>query len=218
MTKNKVNDQEYVAELPGTLYTVQGNAYHIDRKGVEAIAPGLLDKVSLSHLLHESDALVQAPAFLMYYALLLGLWISVSWGFVISTSTFFIAYLLWPWFSLGVLPTFFRFISREPTVFVVSALLLSLHGMLGIEAAMWSGLVGFVVLRAWLMFSRNRRMHVNPSQNDRILHTMIDRHALRFGLPSVRTAAMEQKLNYYLHYQRTSKRHSDQSPNEKTQG
>jgi hypothetical protein len=205
MSKHNVNDQEYFAEIPGTLYTVQGNTYHIDRKGVEHVAPGLLDKVSLSQLLYDSDALVQAPAYVMYYTLLGSLWISVEWGLIASALTFLLAYGLWPWFSLGSLPSLFRFISREQVTFSVSALLLPLHGMYGTEAAMWIGLLGFIVLRVWLMFSRNRRMNINPSQNDRILHMIIDRYALRFGLPSLRTAAMEQKLNFYLRYRRTSK-------------
>jgi len=222
MSKHAVHDQQYFPEIPGTLYTVQGNTYHIDRKGVEQVAPGLLEKMSLSQILYDADALIQAPAYLTYYTLLIGLWISVEWGLIGSALVYMLAYWLWPWFSLGALPAFFREISRESVVFVASALLLSLHGMYGTEAAMWIGLVGFVVLRVWLMFSRNRRMNINPSQNDRILYTIIDRNALRFGIPSLRTAAIEQHLHYYLTYRRTSNRHShrtsNNNKNEKTQG
>ncbi len=204
--RKKVSD--YYVEVPGGLLTASGIFYHIDSSGVEHLVPGLLGKVRLRDLLQEADAQSSAFLFWGYYALLAGLFWNVYAAIGLFVIVSMLAYLLRPSLAGTAVGKFQVVIVNEPLSYVLTAIVLIWFGYNELLPPMWTGLGAFLALRVVLALLKGGKNHSFPSKNDRILHFVLQKHALRLGLS---TPAIDEIQNNLISYLNTTKRRKSDS-------
>lgn len=194
---------DYFVEVPGGLLTASGIFYHIDSSGVEQLVPGLLDKVKLRDLLQEADAQSSAFLFWGYYALLAGLFWNVFAALGLFVIVGVLAYVLRPSLAGTSAGKFQIVVVNEPLSYVVTAAVLIWFGYNEMLPPMWTGLGAFLSLRIVLALLKGGKNHSFPSKNDRILHFVLQKHALRLGLS---TPAIDEIQNNLISYLNSTKR------------
>lgn len=199
---------DYYVEVPGGLLTATGNFYHIDSAGVEHLVPGLLDKLKLRDLLQEADAQSTAFMFWGFYALLAGLFWNAYAAVGICLVVGLVTLMLRPSFAGNAVGKFQIVIVNEPLSFVITAGVLFWFGYNELLLPMWTGLGAFLCLRIVLVLLKGGKNHSFPSKNDRILHFVLHRHALRLGLS---TPAIDEIQNNLISYLNTTKRRKSDS-------
>jgi len=204
--KKSVSD--YFVEVPGGLLTASGIFYHIDSNGINHLVPGLLDKVRLKDLLQEADAQSNAFLFWGYYALLAGLFF--NFGIAVGLlATFGIAsYILRPSLTGNPMGKIQVALVNEPSSYVVTAVVLIWFGFNELLLPMWTGLGAFLALRVVVVLMKGGKNHSFPSKNDRILHFVLQKHAMQLGLS---TPAIDEIQNNLISYLNTTKRRKSDS-------
>jgi hypothetical protein len=199
---------DYFVEVPGGLLTASGIFYHIDSKGIDHLVPGLLEKVNLRELLQEADAQSNAFLFWGYYALLIGLFWNAVLGMAMFAIFGVVSYIMRPTLTANSLGKFQVALVNEPTSYVVTAVVLIWFGFNELLLPMWTGLGAFLALRLVLILAKGGKNHSFPSKNDRILHFVLQKHALQHGLS---TPAVDEIQNNLLSYLNSTKRRKSNS-------
>ncbi len=189
---------DYYVEVPGGLLTVGGIFYNIDSMGIRNLVPGLLDKRDLKDLLKEADAQSQAFMFWGYYALLIGLFWNVFAGVALFFGLGLLTYIMRPTMTGNPVGKIQVAIVNEPMSFVVSAVVLIWFGYNELLLSMWTGLGAFLALRVALVLSKGGKNHSFPSKNDRILHFVLQKHAIQLGLSTPAIDEIQNNLISYL--------------------
>ncbi len=189
---------DYYVEVPGGLLTAAGIFYNIDSEGIRHLAPGLLEKRDLKDLLKEADSQRLAFMFWGYYALLLGLFWNAYTGVALLVGMGLIMYILRPTMTGNPLGKIQVAIVNEPLSFAVSAVVLIWFGYNELLLPMWTGLGAFLGLRVAVLLSKGGKNHSYPSKNDRILHFVLQRHAIQLGLSTPAIDEIENNLISYL--------------------
>ena len=204
--KKSVSD--YFVEVPGGLLTASGIFYHIDSSGINQLVPGLLDKVKLKDLLQEADAQSNAFLFWGFYALLVGLFFNI--GIAVGMLAIFgtASYLLRPTLTGKPMGKIQVVLVNEPVSYVVTAMVLFWFGFNELLLPMWTGLGAFLVLRLVVVLIKGGKNHSFPSKNDRILHFVLQKHAMQLGLS---TPAIDEIQNNLISYLNTTKRRKSDS-------
>jgi hypothetical protein len=199
--KKSVSD--YFVEVPGGLLTASSIFYHIDSNGIDQLIPGLLEKVKLRDLLQEADAQSNAFLFWGYYALLVGLFWNVAIAVALLAIFGIASYILRPTLTANLVGKVQVVLVNEPISYVVTAIVLIWFGFNEFLLPMWTGLSGFLALRLVVVLMKGGKNHSFPSKNDRILHFVLQKHALQHGLS---TPAVDEIQNNLLSYFNSTKR------------
>lgn len=199
--KKSVSD--YFVEVPGGLLTTSSIFYHIDSNGIDQLVPGLLEKVKLRDLLQEADALSNAFLFWGYYALLVGLFWNVAIAVALLAIFGIASYILRPTLTANLVGKVQVVLVNEPISYVVTAIVLIWFGFNEFLLPMWTGLGGFLALRLVVVLMKGGKNHSFPSKNDRILHFVLQKHALQHGLS---TPVVDEIQNNLLSYFNSTKR------------
>jgi hypothetical protein len=204
--KKSVSD--YFVEVPGGLLTAAGIFYHIDSNGINQLVPGLLDKVRLRDLLQEADAQSNAFLFWGYYSLLAGLFFNI--GIAAGALAIFgiVSYWLRPTLTGNPIGKIQVALVNEPLSYVVTAMVLIWFGFNELLLPMWTGLGAFLALRVVVVLMKGGKNHSFPSKNDRILHFVLQKHAMQLGLS---TPAIDEMQNNLISYLNTTKRRKSDS-------
>lgn len=193
---------DYVA-VPTGIFTASGVWYRTTPEELERFAGDVLEDVPLPQLLRLSDAWLQAaktvvlwllPALLMLVpplnAALVALVLYVGWQ------------VLGPaWVSVP-LARGLLLLQSVVLIGIYSAVVLSMLGMRGAEAAAVTGLVGFIALRwgvvDWLVrpvVDRARASLYRLPVPDQVLRAFLHRFALRLGVVVPEIERMERDLH-----------------------
>jgi hypothetical protein len=97
---------------------------------------------------------------------------------------------------------------NEPVSYVVTAMVLFWFGFNELLLPMWTGLGAFLVLRLVVVLIKGGKNHSFPSKNDRILHFVLQKHAMQLGLS---TPAIDEIQNNLISYLNTTKRRKSDS-------
>ncbi len=189
---------DYYVEVPGGLLTASGIFYNIDSMGIHYLVPGLLEQRDIKELLKEADAQSQAFMFWGYYALLIGLFWNVGVGVALFFGIGLLAYILRPTLTGNPIGKFQVAVVNEPFSFVVTAVVLIWFGYYEMLLPMWTGLGAFLALRVVLVLSKGGKNHSFPSKNDRILHFVLQKHAIQLGLSTPAIDEIQNNLISYL--------------------
>ncbi len=204
--KKSVSD--YFVEVPGGLLTASGIFYHIDSSGIHQLVPGLLDKVKLKDLLQEADAQSSAFLFWGFYALLVGLFFNIGIAFGMLALFGIVSYMLRPTLTGKPMGKIQVALVNEPVSYVVTTMVLIWFGFNELLLPMWTGLGAFLLLRVVVVLMKGGKNHSFPSKNDRILHFVLQKHAMQLGLS---TPAIDEIQHNLISYLITTKRRRSDS-------
>jgi hypothetical protein len=199
---------DYYVEVPGGLLTAAGVFYHIDSSGIDQLVPGLLDKVKLKELLQEADAQSNAFLFWGYYALLAGLFWNIGIAAFLLVLLGALTHVMRPSLTGNPVGKIQVAIVNEPASYLVTAVVLIWFGYNEMLLPMWTGLGAFLALRLVIVLMKGGKNESFPSKNDRILHFVLQKHALQQGLS---TPAVDEIQNNLLSYLNSTKRRKSDS-------
>jgi hypothetical protein len=199
---------DYYVEVPGGLLTAAGNFYHIDSSGIDHLVPGLLEKVKLKELLQEADAQTNAFLFWGYYALLAGLFWNIGIAVFLLVLFGALTHVMRPSLTGNPVGKIQVAIVNEPVSYLVTAVVLIWFGYSEMLLPMWTGLGAFLALRLVIVLIKGGKNESFPSKNDRILHFVLQKHALQQGLS---TPAVDEIQNNLLSYLNSTKRRKSDS-------
>jgi len=195
--KYKTSEQQEFLETPAGIFTKNGVWFHTTLKSLNEFAGELFKRIPLNTLFEKAEQWIKSTdTFGIIISLICLLLLPIHFALPLTLGLSWLFDSFRPTFFSIPLSNLISILNKEFITVTLAVIPLSWFGMSGQYLTLLFGIILFLIFKfGWMraLFETVRRDTGIP-MNDRILHMIINKYAIREGITTLSTALIEQRL------------------------